>query len=320
MNKATEAPNSGRVCPMDYRYTPGDLAVTPVTATDTLYVVGGLYGNPFALTEAQKLLDTENAQCIFNGDFNWFNCSDDDFVSLNNTVLKHDCIRGNVETELARRPFDGGCGCGYPDSVADDVVDWSNNIIARLNATARNHETLQSDLQALPMSKRYQVGDSAVQVIHGDCRSLAGWSLSREALSNPATETLKDIAACNADIIACTHTCEPIATTLSSAATGAQKDIAIINNGAAGMPNFNHDLFGLVTRISTTPAPTAAVYGTELDGVYIDAIALRFDQEAFLQWFVEHWPPGTPAHQSYFTRLSSGANTNLAEARGTGFS
>ncbi len=319
MNKATEAPDSGRVCPLDYRYTPAALALPPATAADTLYVVGGLYGNPFALKEVEKLLEDENAQCIFNGDFNWFNCSDRDFVSLNETVLKHDCIRGNVETELARRPFGGGCGCGYPASVSDNVVDWSNSIIARLNTTASNHQLLQADLQVLPVSKRYQVGDSTVQVIHGDCRSLAGWSLSRENLSNPDTGTIKDIAACNAQIIACTHTCEPIATTLKSAVTGTQKDIAVINNGAAGMPNFSHDLFGMVTRISTRAAPTATVYGTELDGVYIDAIALRYDQNAFLQWFLEHWPAGTPAYQSYFTRLSNGAKTTLTDARGIGF-
>ncbi len=322
MNSISSDNNSGRTCPLDYRYKPQDLAAASIDTTDTLYIVGGLYGNPLALKALDQLLTTElteNPRCIFNGDFNWFNHTDQYFLSINEYALQHDCLRGNVETELARRPFAGGCGCGYPDTVADSVVNWSNLIIATLNASASEHPQLQARLEALPITKRYQVGNAKVQVVHGDCQSLAGWSLARENLIDPQTNTIADISACNADIIACTHTCEPIATTLSSAITGATQDIAVINNGAAGMPNFSHEPFGLITRIGITPSPHETLYGTKLDSVYVEALPLRYDQKAFLDWFLALWPAGTAAHESYFQRLSEGPKTTVADSRGTGF-
>lgn len=56
MNEAT---NSGRVCPLDYQYKPEDLAGAAVSTVETLYVIDGLYGNPFALQEVQKLTTSE---------------------------------------------------------------------------------------------------------------------------------------------------------------------------------------------------------------------------------------------------------------------
>ena len=39
----------GRQCPLAYRYGPEALALAPTQTCDTLYVIGGLYGNPYAL-------------------------------------------------------------------------------------------------------------------------------------------------------------------------------------------------------------------------------------------------------------------------------
>jgi hypothetical protein len=39
----------GRSCPLAYRYQPEALAQPAALEADTLYVVGGLYGNPAAL-------------------------------------------------------------------------------------------------------------------------------------------------------------------------------------------------------------------------------------------------------------------------------
>ena len=39
----------GRSCPLVYRYQPDALAQPAQLEADTLYVVGGLYGNPYAL-------------------------------------------------------------------------------------------------------------------------------------------------------------------------------------------------------------------------------------------------------------------------------
>ena len=323
MNHLSEAPDSGRVCPLDYHYTPAELADSPVIATDTLYVIGGLYGNPFALAEIEQLAASENARCVFNGDFNWFNCNEDAFTSVNNTVLRHDTLRGNVETEIARDPFGGGCGCGYPDNVSDDVVSWSNQIIARLNQVACKTPDIQKQLQALPVTRRYQTGDNITQIVHGDCRSLAGWSLSRENLSAPTKETVADAVACKAQIIACTHTCDPIATTLNTGSlntgTSHPENITVINNGAAGMPNFDHDLFGVITRIAVTRSPHAPVYGAKSNGVHIDAIPVRYDQTSFLEWFQDLWPAGSAAHNSYFDRIAHGASRKVSESVYNGF-
>ena len=36
---------AGRVCPVDYTYSPAVFARAPDLTAETLYVVGGLYGN-----------------------------------------------------------------------------------------------------------------------------------------------------------------------------------------------------------------------------------------------------------------------------------
>ena len=45
----------GRFCPVDYRYAPGSFARAPDFATETLYVVGGLYGNLRSLDAIERL-------------------------------------------------------------------------------------------------------------------------------------------------------------------------------------------------------------------------------------------------------------------------
>ncbi|HTD90985.1 MAG TPA: hypothetical protein VK663_10005, partial [Burkholderiales bacterium] len=64
----------GRSCPLHYRYSPKDFARAPDFNADTLYVIGGLYGNVPALQAALALAAQEPAPVTlaFNGDFNWF--------------------------------------------------------------------------------------------------------------------------------------------------------------------------------------------------------------------------------------------------------
>ena len=119
----------GRSCPLAYRYRPGDLCAEPeVVNADVLYVIGGLYGNPYALDEIERMAAEEKHQgrsvtLVFNGDFNWFNASDQLFRELNERVLKHTVSLGNVEYELAN-PNDGaGCGCAYPRFVDQGMLD-----------------------------------------------------------------------------------------------------------------------------------------------------------------------------------------------------
>ncbi len=80
----------------------------PDLSAETLYVIGGLYGNLPALDAVHELAANEpgGATLVFNGDFNWFNIDAAGFSAINEQVLKHTALRGNVETELAG----GGCG------------------------------------------------------------------------------------------------------------------------------------------------------------------------------------------------------------------
>ena len=88
----------------------------------------------------------------------------------------------------------------------------------------------------------------------------------------------------------------------------------MINNGAAGMPNFKGNRCGVITRIATTPSPHAPLYGVQRDGLHIDALAVDYDTEAFLARFIKRWPPGSPAYESYYNRIVDGPDFALAQA------
>jgi hypothetical protein len=129
----------GRSCPLSYRYSPAVFNRPADLETETLYVIGGLYGNVPALDAIDALMDNEpvTPTLVFNGDFNWFNTDDKTFDAINKRVLAHRALRGNVETELAGDDGNAGCGCAYPDSVSDAEVGRSNEILRALRATAK---------------------------------------------------------------------------------------------------------------------------------------------------------------------------------------
>ena len=55
--------DAGRVCPVDYRLASDAFAGDPEVACDVLYVVGGLYGNPFALDAWTAWWQPSRATC-----------------------------------------------------------------------------------------------------------------------------------------------------------------------------------------------------------------------------------------------------------------
>ena len=143
----------GRSCPLGYRYLPADFARPADISADTLYVIGGLYGNLPALDTILDMAARESATLVFNGDFNWFNIDDAGFCAINNEVLRHHALRGNVETELASEDDAAGCGCAYPDHVSDAEVARSNSIMTALRETARREASRRQQLAALPMNR-----------------------------------------------------------------------------------------------------------------------------------------------------------------------
>jgi len=309
----------GRSCPLHYRYTAESLNRAADFSAETLYVIGGLYGNRPALRaiEALAAADPAPVTLAFNGDFNWFNIDADGYKGINETVLRHRALRGNVETELASEDGAAGCGCGYPDSVSDAEVERSNAILARLRETAKAFPDLRARLAALPMNLVAKVGNLRVAIVHGDCESLAGWSYDESALRDAAgvERVAAHCSAANINIVSSSHTCLPIAMTFDTA----NGTSALFNNGAAGMPNFAGTSFGVITRISTTPATTTAtLYGTEIDGIHIDALAVHHDQTEWQAAFSANWPDGSAAELSYGKRIANGPRYGLNRAMGAG--
>ncbi len=315
---------AGRICPASYSYSPSSFARPPELKAEVLYVVGGLYGNRFALTEIERMAECETAdiQIVFNGDFHWFDADAESFIAVDRAVAQHAALRGNVETELAGDDDANGCGCAYPESVPDDDVERSNAILDRLRTAARRADILEpgvrARLAALPMHLVAEVGNSRIGIVHGDGWALAGWRFAHDSLHNterePSLSALFEQAAL--DGFASTHTCLP-ALKVFDTALGER---FVINNGAAGMPNFKNTRYGLITRLAATPVPralsSARLYGADAGGVYVDALAVRFDASAWDAEFERVWPKLSPAYVSYRHRIVNGPDYSVDEALG----
>jgi hypothetical protein len=300
----------GRSCPVSYRYGAKALARDPDIQIGTLWVAGGLYGNPFALERLLELYDREpgSKALVFNGDFHWFDIDAEEFSRINSRVLNFVAVRGNVETELAA-PLDGaGCGCAYPEWVDDGTVERSNRIIEGLRAAARCHPAALERLGALPMHLVAALGGERVAIVHGDADSLAGWGFSQEILgtSEGRAAAVDAFERAKVRIFASSHTCLPVLASFPG-------ERVLVNNGAAGMPNFRATRFGLATRISVFASKTA-VYSERAAGLFVEAIALDYDAAAWQRRFVAQWPEGSDAHRSYYQRIVSGPRYSVREA------
>ena len=105
-------------CPLHYRLGARALRRAPRLRCDTLYAVGGLYGNTWALRSllARALQEDLPTQIVFNGDFNFLNCTPEWWRAINSEVrdghvrgVRHAATLGNVEAEAAAAVSDG-CG------------------------------------------------------------------------------------------------------------------------------------------------------------------------------------------------------------------
>jgi len=304
---------AGRTCPVDYTYSPAVFDRTADFAADILYVVGGLYGNLAALAEVERLAAAERGpvSIVFNGDYHWFDAERHWFAEVERGVARHRVLRGNVETEIARSADIGaGCGCAYPEDVGSDVVTRSNEILEMLRLAVPIGARRQ--IGQLPMHCVAGVGGMRIGIVHGDAAALAGWRFGQDELDDPKhSNWLADVRRLSTiDVFASTHTCLAALRDFALA----EGRLTVINNGAAGMPNFTGTRYGLISRIATTPSPQRPVYGLARDGLHIDAVAIHYDQQAFLDGFLACWPPGSPAHASYFQRIAAGPAYSPAQA------
>jgi hypothetical protein len=267
---------------------------------------------------------------VFNGDFHWLDVEPEDFEAVSETVLAHHATKGNVEAELASDE-DTGCGCAYPDYVGDDVVDRSNQIMTRLRATASRFPDLARRLGELPRHLTASVGGEGVGIVHGDPESLAGWRLALEAMDpgdplvrrrvgwrgQPTTtaDVLDWFRRAKVRVFACTHTGLPYAQVIPD--NGHSR--LVVNNGTAGLPNFAGTTYGVISRLSSDPRPPAgSLYGTTVGALRCDAVPLHFDHDRWTERFLAQWPPGSPGHHSYFTRLTRGTHLRPRQAARAG--
>jgi hypothetical protein len=319
----------GRSCPLSYRYQPEALAQPAQLEADTLYVVGGLYGNPVALRAILERADREPGGApaiVYNGDFHWLDVDPEDFRAISEAVLARHATKGNVEAELAADE-DMGCGCAYPDYVGDDVVDRSNQIMTRLRATARQFPDLVHRLGDLPRYLTAGVSRHRIGIVHGDPESLAGWRLALEAMEpgdqrvrrqvgwrgqpTTADELLLWFGRAEVSVLASTHTGLPYAQAILD---GPRRRL-VINNGAAGLPNFAGTSYGVITRLSGDLRPPAdSLYGITIDTLRCDALPVQFDLDQWRARFLAQWPAGSPGHRSYFTRITRGTHLRLDQA------
>jgi len=313
----------GRSCPASYAYSPTAFARPAEFEAETLYVVGGLYGNTVALQEIERMaaLEPRPPQLVFNGDFHWFDVDPTAFETIEHGVQRHRALRGNVETELAAEPNDAGCGCAYPEQVPDAEVERSNEILERLRTTVLRlpaADAVRARLAALPMHAVAQVGAARIGLVHGDAWSLAGWRFAHDSLHDPVRHATLENAFEQAavDGFASTHTCLPALRILEHACG----ERFVVNNGAAGMPNFAGSRSGLLTRIATVPVPRALAqarrYGADAASVYIDALEVRFDHVAWERAFAAQWPANSAAQLSYGARIAHGPGFSIDEALG----
>jgi hypothetical protein len=315
-HRRSDAP--GRTCPSSYAYSPRALARPAEIEGDVLYVIGGLYGNAFALDAIERMAaqETRAPALVFNGDFHWFDAERAAFDDIQRRVLAHHALRGNVETEIASEDESAGCGCAYPESVPDADVERSNAILARLREVARTCAESRSRLAALPMHAVAQVGGARIGIVHGDAWALAGWRFAHDRLHADAAPIDAALELAAVDGFASSHTCAPA---LRTTARG-----FVVNNGAAGLANFAGSPFGVITRIATHALPRALeplrLYGAS-DWVgdracVVDALRVEFDLARWLERFDAIWPTGSAAAVSYRHRIVAGPDYTVDHALG----
>jgi hypothetical protein len=275
---------------------------------DVVYIIGGLYGNPFALDEIERMVRAEkrmgrSVKLVFNGDFNWFNASDELFREINSRVLSHTASLGNVDYELATPSAGVGCGCAYPEFVGQGVVERSNQIMEKLQAIAEAHPDIQKRLAALPRTHCLLFGGLKVLILHGDPESLAGWGLAHESFDSGNKQQLAEwFRVTGADVMASSHTCLPVL--WSGLVDGRQR--LVVNNGSAGMGNMKSDARGLITRITRSIPTVETVAGLTCGGLHVELVPVNYDVSAWLQIFDQLWPADSPAAVSYRKRILGG--------------
>ncbi len=319
-------------CPVAYHYRPEDLARPPAFSCTTLYVVGGMYGNPYALDAIQARASAEPRppEIVFNGDFHYLDVDPAVFRAVDDRVRACHATQGNIEYALTTADDALGCGCDYPGYVPDTVVADSDAVVARLRtATAAPEE--YPWLAGLPRYLTVAVGGHRVGIVHGDPENLAGWRLALEAIEpqqphirhrtgftgtlTTAGQVLDWFRRADVEALCCTHTGLPYAQDFQHPAGR----YVVANNGCAGLPGFAGRRHGVLTRLSALPdVPGDSLYGLTTAGLRFDALPVKYDHSRWITHFLDTWPAESPARRSYRHRIEHGTWLTPGDAaRGT---
>jgi hypothetical protein len=144
-----------------------------------------------------------------------------------------------------------------------------------------------------------------------EVRGQVGW---RGRPTTPA-DVLDWFHRADVDVFASTHTGLPYAQVLADD----RHQHLVINNGAAGLGNFTGTTYGVMTRLSSDLRPPSdSLYGVTLGTLRCDALQVRFDPGAWTARFLAQWPPGSPGHRSYLTRITRGTQLHPRQAARAG--
>lgn len=309
---------AGRICPLDYYIDAESYKKIRTIENSTVYIVGGLYGNLEALKEIINMAEEEYNKyksevfIVFNGDMHWFDIIED-FMNIEQMSKGYEKLLGNVERELFRENDIGiGCGCAYPDYVDDNIVERSNIIHKKLKDTVNKLPEYKKIFSDRKMNMVIQLSKQKIAITHGDEQKLGGWECSRESLSRIYRQEKlnKWFKENDIDILATTHTCSPAALKIENG--------IVINNGASGMPNFKDKIYGLITRISLYKSDKA-IYREKIKNLFLEAVAVKYDNDKFLKWFDNVWAIGSEASLSYRDRIANGQDDFIDSALIKGF-
>ena len=295
----------GRNCSLEYILQKDWAKKSKKLEEEVIYIVGGLYGNRYALEIINKMAHDENAKIVFNGDMHWFDIEKEDFLKIEE--LSKDSIKllGNVEFELLNNTSSLGCGCNYPEDVSDGVVERSNIIHNMMKGNIKDDQIL-NDIKERSKTLVLDIFGKKIAITHGDEKSMSGWKCSNENLKLGSRKKELDnwFKENDIDILATTHTCLPVVYYNG-------RNI-VINNGAAGMANIQGETFGLFTRIAKN-SHKKTIYSEYRDGLYVELVKVDFDIEKFKLWFEKVWPDDSPASISYKNRIINGTTLTIED-------
>ena len=232
---------------------------------------------------------------------------------MNGTVLAHHAIRGNVETEIAVDASGAGCGCAYPLDVSDAEVSRSNRILERLRDTARAFPQIRDALGALPMNLVATSGRCARGHRAWRCGLARGLGLrarpdGRARGTGAGSRTHFAIPAWTSSR-ARTRACRRCAPSTSARARSRSPTMA-----PRGCRTSRVAPRGSSRGSASNPSAAPRSTGRRCAACYVEAIEIAYDRDRWARRFLASWPEGSPAHESYWRRISEGPRFQLESA------